>query len=175
MRAIISHATRDEIPAIVKFTKIARTSMFPMIDASSHNKQAGKELATFQQTYLDQPEGAFLVAHVDGVLVATIAYVPYDGRFPYLQLGRERTVEVVRLYVDPKFRRTGLASRLFAALASTAAREGIEQLYLHTHPFLPGAISFWRKHGFSIIHVDQDPVWHTTHMKLSIERTTANT
>lgn len=165
MRAIVSHATPDEIPTIVDFTKTARTSMFPMLDAISHNQQANRELATFQQTYLEHPDGAFITARVDGVLVATIAYVPYDYRFPQLHLGKERVVEVVRLYVDPAFRRTGLASRLFAALEETARQEGIEQLYLHTHPFLPGAVSFWEKHGFSIIHVEHDPVWHTIHMR----------
>lgn len=169
MRAVISHATPDEIPAIVSFTTAARTNMFPMLDALSHDEHADRELASFQRKYLDHPDGAFLTAQVNGVLVATIAYVPYDYRFPQLSLGRGRVVEVVRLYVDPAFRRTGLASQLFAALAKTAWGRGIEELYLHTHPFLPGAIRFWEKNRFSIIDVEDDPVWHTTHMRLCLD------
>lgn len=164
MRAVISHATPSEIPAIVSFTRAARTNMFPMLDALSHDEHADRELATFQKNYIDHPDGAFLIAQINGVLVATIAYVPYDYRFPQLSLGKGRVVEVVRLYVDPAFRRTGLASELFAALAKTAWGRGIETLYLHTHPFLPGAIRFWEKNGFSIIDVEDDPVWRTTHM-----------
>lgn len=167
--AVISHATPDEIPDIVRFTKLARTAMFPKLDTISHSQHADRELAIFQKTYLDHPDGAYLVARVDGVLVATIAYVHYDYRFPHLHLGQERTVEVVRLYVEPAFRRTGLASRLFLTLEETARQQGIEQLYLHTHPFLPGAVSFWEKHGFRVMDVDEDPVWRTIHMRLLLD------
>lgn len=169
MRAVVRHATPDDIPVIVNFNKIARTSMFPMLDSTSHNEQADRELATFQKIYLEDPDGAFFTARIDGVLVATIGYVHYDHRFPQLQLGQKRVVEVVRLYVDLALRRTGLVSRLFAALEKTARQKGIEQLYLHTHPFLPGAVSFWGKHGFSTLHVDHDPVWCTIHMRLFLD------
>lgn len=166
----ISQATPEEIPSIVDFTKVARAEIFPMIDAASHNKQTARELAQFQQTYIDHPDGAFLVAKIDGTIAASIAYVAYDGRFPYLDLAPGRTVEVIRLYVDPAFRRAGLASRLFDALEETAREAGIEQLYLHTHPFLPGAATFWERHGFAVIHVDDDPVWQTIHMRLNLPR-----
>ncbi|KEY72821.1 hypothetical protein S7711_04410 [Stachybotrys chartarum IBT 7711] len=165
----ITHAATAEIPAIVAFTKQARADMFPMIDTASHNAQTARELSTFQATYIDSPGGAFLTARVNGILAATIAYVAYDGRFPYLDLGTARVVEVVRLYVDPALRRMGLASQLFVALKDEARRAGIELLYLHTHPFLPGAVTFWERHGFSVIHIDEDPVWRTTHMKLPLD------
>jgi GNAT superfamily N-acetyltransferase len=165
---VISQATPEEIPAIVDFTKVARAEIFPMIDQTSHDVQTARELAQFQQKYIDDPDGAFLIARVDGAIAASIAYVAYDGRFPYLNLAPGRTVEVIRLYVDPGIRRAGLASRVFAALEKTAKEAGIEQLYLHTHPFLPGAAMFWERHGFSVIHVDDDPVWQTIHMKLGL-------
>src|SRR5690606_29129702 len=126
--AVISHATPDEIPDIVRFTKLARTAMFPKLDSISHSQHADQDLVIFRKTYLDHPDGAYIVARVNGVLVATIACVHYDYRFPHLHLGKERTVEVVRLYVDPAYRRTGLASRLFLALEERARRQGIEQL-----------------------------------------------
>ncbi|KAI9147251.1 hypothetical protein HJFPF1_13287 [Paramyrothecium foliicola] len=166
-KVAIRLATADEIPAIVRFTKAARISMFPMLSAESHGMLEERELSGgFQKTYLDDPEGAFLGAWIDGQLVATIAFVAYDSRFPYLNLGSGRVVEVIRLYVEPAFRRVGLASQLLNALKNEAQARGIELLYLHTHPFLPGAITFWQRHGFSILHVDYDPVWQTTHMSL---------
>lgn len=40
-------------------------------------------------------------------------------------------------------------------------------MYLHTHPFLPGAIRFWEKQAFDIIGVDEeDEVWRTHHMHM---------
>ncbi|KAF4978235.1 hypothetical protein FZEAL_5340 [Fusarium zealandicum] len=164
MATDIHRATPDEITAIMDFVMSARTDMFPMLDSTSHMQLAKRELVDFQHIYLDHPEGCFLTAWADKRLVATIGYVAYDQRFPQLKFGHDRVVEVVRLYVDPECRRAGLASKLFAALQETARQAGIEQLYLHTHPFLLGAVDFWKRQGFSVINVDDDIIWNTTHM-----------
>ncbi|KAF5721327.1 GNAT family acetyltransferase [Fusarium globosum] len=164
----IQPATHDEIPTIVDFITKARADMFPFLDQSSSDQMAQKELDIFKQRYLDHPRGVFLTAHSDGRLIATIGYVAYDGRFSHISLESENVVEIVRLYVDPEWRRAGLASRLFDTLVETARRSGIKQLYLHTHPFLPNAINFWKGKEFSAITVDEDPVWQTTHMKRSL-------
>jgi len=161
---IIHPATADEILELVGFITKARAEMFPFLNQASSGQMAQKELDNFQKSYLDSQQGAFLTARSEGRLVATIGYVPYDGRFPYLNLKVENVVEVVRLYVEPEWRRAGLASKLFAKLVNTARQAGVKQLYLHTHPFLPHAIGFWERKGFSIIKVDEDPVWQTTHM-----------
>jgi hypothetical protein len=41
---------------------------------------------------------------------------------------------------------------------------------MHTHPFLPGAIGFWQKHGFEIVEQEEDPVWQTTHMQMVLSK-----
>ncbi|KAG5750712.1 hypothetical protein H9Q69_002585 [Fusarium xylarioides] len=154
----IQPATNDKIPAIVGFITKARADMFPFLDQSSSDQMAQKELSIFQSRYLDHSQGAFLTACSDGRLIATIGYVAYDGRFSHITLEPENVVEILRLYVEPEWRRAGLASRLFDTLVETARQAGIKQLYLHTHPFLPNAIQFWKRKGFSIITVDDDPV-----------------
>ncbi|OGM45373.1 putative GNAT family acetyltransferase [Aspergillus bombycis] len=164
MTTIIRPAAPDEIPAIIDFIMAARADMFSMLDPSLHLQKAQRELATFQQSYLEHPNGAFFTARVDGRLVGTVGYVTYDQRFPQLDFGEERVVEVLRMYVHPDCRRTGLASKLYTALEQRAGQAGIQRMYLHTHPFLPGSISFWEQQGFSVLHVDDDPVWRTTHM-----------
>ncbi|KAF7546319.1 hypothetical protein G7Z17_g8525 [Cylindrodendrum hubeiense] len=170
MATRIWSATSDEIPAIVDFVTAARADMFPMLDTPSHKEQAKHQLASFQRTYLDHSDGNFLTAWTDdGRLIATIGYLAYDGRFPHLDFGRDRVAEVVRLYVDPAWRRGGLASKLVAALEQRARQAGINRLYLHTHPFLPGAIRFWERNGFVLLGVDDDPVWRTTHMDRSLD------
>lgn len=166
-----SIATLDDIPEIVAFTKTARTDMFTMLDAASHEKHAKNELAGgFQKLFIDLPDGAFLIARLKGTIVATIGYVPYDNRFSHFQLDQDRTVEVVRLYVNSNLRRCGLASQLFRALKETAHGAGIGQFYLHTHPFLPGALTFWERNGFeTICRDDDDEVWRTIHMKMPLD------
>jgi hypothetical protein len=45
----------------------------------------------------------------------------------------------------------------------------VQYMYLHTHPFLPGAIRFWEKQGFGIICIDEeDEVWRTHHMQMML-------
>lgn len=130
-------------------------------------------------------------------VVAAIAYIPFDYRFPHLPppIGTLsappstassssssldipvhssehlcKTVEVLRLFVLPQYRRHGLAASLFQALQNHAVASGVECMYLHTHPFLPGAIRFWEKQGFDIISVDEgDEVWQTHHMQMMLE------
>jgi len=67
--------------------------------------------------------------------------------------------------VLPAFRGFGLASRLYRALEAQARADEVQMMYLHTHPFLPGAIDFWRRQGFEVVDIESDPVWQTTHLQ----------
>lgn len=156
----LSTATHRNAREVVDFIDTARRGLFPMLADSP----MPRDLACFEESYLEG-EGLFLVAHDQGRLVACIGYLPYDHRFDQLDYRARRTVEVVRLFVVPEYRRHGLARELFAALSAAAQRAGVEWLYLHTHPFLPGAIRFWEGQGFAIVNVEEDPVWRTTHMQ----------
>lgn len=100
-------------------------------------------------------------------MLGSIACRAYDQRFAHVRYPDQRVVEVVRLYVAPALRRQGLARALFLALQAHALDQGVQMLYLHTHSFLPGAIDFWRRIGFKLLGVDDDPVWQTTHMQWS--------
>ncbi|AZE68212.1 acetyltransferase [Pseudomonas synxantha] len=62
----------------------------------------------------------------------------------------------------------GLAGELYRSLEALARADGVEVVYLHTHPFLPGAIDFWIRQGFEVVDVEADPVWQTTHMHRSL-------
>ncbi|AGZ34947.1 acetyltransferase [Pseudomonas sp. VLB120] len=151
--------SHDAIAEVVRFVDAARRDLFPMLaEAPLPN-----DLAHFGDTYLDGA-GRFLVARDQGRLVAAIGYLPYDHRFPQLDYRGAHVVEVVRLFVRPEYRRHGLAGALFAALREQAMNAGVDCLYLHTHPFLPGAIAFWERQGFKVVDVEDDPLWRTTHM-----------
>lgn len=115
------------------------------------------------------PGSCFLEARDGQDLVAVIGYVPYNYRFSQFDYSHTKTAEVVRLYVLPQYRRCGLATTLFCALRERATQNKVACFYLHTHPFLPGAIKFWEKHGFQIKQVEDDPVWHTTHMEAMLK------
>lgn len=156
-------AAPDTAREIVTFTNTARRDLFPMLA----NSPMPDDLARFPEVYLTGP-GCCLTAREHGKLIAVIGYLPYNHRFAQLDYRGAKVVEVVRLFVLPEYRRGGLAARLFAALREHAHAQGIECLYLHTHPFLPGAIAFWERQGFEIVDVETDPLWQTTHMQRSI-------
>lgn len=152
--------TAADIPDVLTFVLQARAELFPPLSAAG----LPADLASFEATYL-QGGGQFMIVRNAGTIVAAIGYLPYDGRFPQLNYQGLNTVEVVRLYVLPAFRGFGLASRLYRALEAQARADEVQMMYLHTHPFLPGAIDFWRRQGFEVVDIESDPVWQTTHMQ----------
>ncbi|MCU1784803.1 GNAT family N-acetyltransferase [Pseudomonas sp. 13B_2.1_Bac1] len=162
-RPIIRAVTTADIPEVLAFVLEARAELFPKLDATG----MPADLAHFEAIYV-QGEGRFLVACDQGQIVAAIGYLPYDGRFPQLNYQGQKTVEVVRLFVLPAFRRLGLARALYLALEAQAKADRVAVMYLHTHPFLPGAIDFWLRQGFEVVDVDADPVWRTTHMQRTL-------
>jgi GNAT superfamily N-acetyltransferase len=155
----IQPVTAADIPDVLTFVLQARAQLFPKLSAAG----MPADLADFEAVYL-QGDGQFLLAREGDRIVAAIGYLPYDGRFSQLDYSGRKTVEVVRLFVLPAFRRFGLAGRLYLALEALARADGVEVVYLHTHPFLPGAIDFWVRQGFEIVDIEADPVWQTTHM-----------
>ena len=159
MGVSIQAAKAADIPEVLSFALQARDELFPTLSATG----IPHDLAQFEAVYL-QGGGQFLIARADGQIVAAVGYRPYDGRFPQLDYRGCKTVEVVRLYVRPAFRRLGLAGQLYRSLEALAREAGVKVVYLHTHPFLPGAIDFWRRQGFEVVDVEADPLWQTTHM-----------
>ncbi len=85
------------------------------------------------------PHGVFLVAEVDGVPAGC-------GAWRALDQGR---AEMKRVYVEPAFRRRGLAQVLVAALEADAARAGIRSLELNTGHEQPEAIALYTALGYT--------------------------
>ncbi|QAX84781.1 N-acetyltransferase [Pseudomonas sp. DTU12.3] len=155
----IQAVTDADIPEVLDFVLKARAELFPKLSATG----MPDDLARFTEVYL-RGAGRFLIARHEGQIVASIGYLAYDRRFPHLPYPDLEVVEIVRLFVLPSQRRSGLAGALYRSLKDLALANEADVIYLHTHPFLPGAIAFWQRQGFEIIDVDADPVWQTTHM-----------
>ncbi|WP_462384156.1 GNAT family N-acetyltransferase [Pseudomonas sp. Marseille-QA0892] len=151
----------SDCETITRFVQDARLQMFgDRIDPSA----IPGDMRHFDQTYCEG-SGCFLIAEDSaGTLNGCIAWRAYDHRFPSLDYSGQAVVEVVRLFVAPAMRRRGLGSALFRALRAEAQEACIDVLYLHTHPFLAGAVQFWERQGFRTRTVDEDPVWRTIHM-----------
>lgn len=159
----ITRVHSADIPQVLDFVQQAREQMFTKL----HGSAPPNDLLAFDATYVQGP-GCFLQARQHGRIIGSIGYLPYDRRFANFAYPGLSAVEVVRLFVAPEHRRAGLAKALYGALQDAAQAGGAEVMYLHTHPFLPGAVDFWQRQGFAVIGVDTDPVWQTTHMELRL-------
>ncbi len=126
-----------------------------------------RDLEQLHANYVAPPRHTLLGAFGDeGRLAGTIAISAYNNRIACIKdrYAHGEAAEVGRCYIDESLRRCGLGSRLFEAARSFAAEAGFVSLYLHTHYFLPGGFSFWRKKGFEIL-VDEKDAHQTVHME----------
>ena len=150
---------------LIAFLQGARSALFgDRIDA----RALPADLRDFEQTYAGAWGHMLAARHAAAGIVGAIGFRAYDHRFAQLDYAGLPVVEVVRLFVHPAWRRTGLGGRLFDALQAQALCRGAQVLYLHTHPFLPGAVAFWQGRGFTVTDREADPLWQTIHMERRI-------
>jgi GNAT superfamily N-acetyltransferase len=101
-------------------------------------RYGGPDAAVVDPAEFAPPAGLFLVAEIDGVPAGC-------GGWRVLSPG---VVEVKRVYVDPAFRRRGLAAVLMAALEETAAEAGSGEMVLNTGPSQPEALALYAGQGY---------------------------
>jgi GNAT superfamily N-acetyltransferase len=87
------------------------------------------------------PRGLFLVAEIGSVPAGCGAWRAYPPAGP-------GAVEVKRVYVEPGFRRRGLAQLVVAALESSAAAAGHDRVVLNTGDRQPEALALYTDLGY---------------------------
>ena len=98
---------------------------------------ANADLIDIAATYA-KPRAAFFVAEVDGMIVGTTGVLVERG-----------TVRMVRVGVDRKHRRSGVASALLKKAIAFASAVGAREIVAHTQPEWPDATKFYESHGFT--------------------------
>lgn len=165
----ISIVENDQVDEVRAYVIAFRRKLFPMLNPDI----LPTDLEEFEAFYLNPPTGTFLQARDENnQLIGVIGMTPYDYRFPHLDLDREPTVEVARLFVEPSYRRKGIGTFLFQELQILAKEKEVKRLYLHTHPFLPSAFEFWEKQGFHLLKFCDEGGFPTLHMEKMLLRLT---
>lgn len=163
----IKKVQKDNCHQVIEFIMRIRGEIFPMLSQS----ELPADLLDFEQHYIHEENAVLYAAFSqDEEVLGTIGVCPYDGRFIHLKnyYHQFKTAEIVKCYIDSDNRRSGIGSMLFNKALKFCNDVGYQKLYLHTHPFLPGAISFWEANGFEVKLVEEDSVWNTIHMDRSI-------
>lgn len=162
----IKKIQKEDAAKVVEFMKVMRRELFPML-----NDELPSDMLHFNMCYVDRRDSAcFAAISNEDTVLGTIGYIPYDGRFAQLQdlYKQTKTTELVRCYIASNYRRSGIGSALYKTALKSIRNAGYQKIYLHTHPFLPGGIPFWKAQGFVERLAEQDPVWKTLHMDTEV-------
>ncbi len=104
-------------------------------------RYGGPDGAAVEPGEFEPPHGLFLVAEVDGVPAGCGAWRSLgDGR-----------AEMKRVYVEPAFRRRGLAQVVVDAVEADAAQAGVRLLVLNTGPEQPEALALYAALGYTAV------------------------
>lgn len=98
----------------------------------------GAELAGLPGAYAP-PDGALLLARVDGRAAGCIAMKPLDA---------PEVCEMKRLFVRPEFRNLGLGEQLVRRLVDAGRTAGYARMRLDTLPSMTGAQRLYQRLGF---------------------------
>ena len=130
-----------------------------------------QDVVNLEDYYVNPERNNFFVAYYEtGEIIATIGIRSYDKDFPEFRhlYSKDTTSSIWRLFVDRRCRRCGLASKMFCISENFAKEVGYDDIYLHTHKNLDGALEFWTKMGF-IVALDSNDELETVHMDKKIQ------
>ena len=132
-----------------------------------------QDIINLEEYYIKPNKNNFFLAlnSQTNEIIATIGIRAYDKDFEEFKniYTKDKTASIWRLFVDERYRRCGLASRMFHIAENFAKEVNFENIYLHTHKNLNGALDFWIKMGF-IITVESNNKLQTIHMDKNIRK-----
>lgn len=135
-----------------------------------------QDIVKLVEYYVSPKRNNFYVAYLKtGEIIGTIGIRAYDKDFPEFRhlYSNEKTSSIWRLFVDERCRRCGLASKMFNIAENFANEVSYENIYLHTHKTLDGALEFWTKMGF-VVSLDANDELETVHMDKQIQEIEIN-
>lgn len=101
-----------------------------------------------------QPGSVYYVAEMDGELMGGGGIYPTEG-LP------ADTCELVKMYLLPRARGTGLGKRLIEKSIAKAAELGYKKIYLETMPELKQALKVYARFGFQYLEGPMGNSGHT--------------
>ena len=130
-----------------------------------------QDIIRMDEYYINPHKNNFFIAlnEQTNEIIATIGIRAYDKDFDLFKgkYFKENTSSIWRLFVDKRYRRCGIASKMFSVAENFANDKDYNEIYLHTHKTLDGALTFWTKMGF-IITIDEGNDLETVHMEKQI-------
>ena len=105
------------------------------------------------ELFTENPLSAYFIARLNDKIIGG------GGIFPSAALP-EDTCELVKMYLLPEARGTGIGAALINLCMDTARSKGFKKMYIETMPELKRAISVYEKFGFEYL---EGPLGNTGH------------
>jgi putative acetyltransferase len=105
------------------------------------------------ELFAENPLSAYFIARINDKIIGG------GGIFPSAALP-EDTCELVKMYLLPEARGTGIGAALINLCMDTARSKGFKKMYIETMPELKRAISVYEKFGFEYL---EGPLGNTGH------------
>jgi len=105
------------------------------------------------ELFTENPLSAYFIARINDKIIGG------GGIFPSAALP-EDTCELVKMYLLPEARGTGIGAALINLCMDTARSNGFKKMYIETMPELKRAISVYEKFGFEYL---EGPLGNTGH------------
>ena len=102
-------------------------------------RYGGRDAASVDPAEFSPPLGQFLVAEAGGVPAGCGGWRAHD----------DGAAEIKRMYVEPAFRRRGIAAQVLAELERTAAAAGHRHLLLNSGNRQPEALALYARAGYT--------------------------
>jgi GNAT superfamily N-acetyltransferase len=128
----------------VRYDDPVATHLIERVQQEYVVRYGGRDAAVVDPAEFTPPYGLFLVAEVDGTPAGCGGWRVHGA-----EAGSATVAELKRMYVEPTFRRLGLARRLLAALEQTAARAGHRRLLLNSGERQPEALALYARAGYT--------------------------
>lgn len=148
MNRLTMRPYRDDDARAVRdlFMTVNRTLAPPglALDFERYIEQSmADEMARIPDYYAEH-DGVFQVAEADGTIVGMYGL---EGR-------GAAAMELRRMYVDPAWRRRGIAGRLLRSAEAHCRVSGAARLELSTSELQPAALAFYRNAGYRLVRED---------------------
>lgn len=102
----------------------------------------------------DRPGAGYFVAEIDGIVVGGGGIYPTEG-LP------QDTCELVKMYLLPHARGSGLGKSIIEKCIAFAREEGYHNIYLESMPELKQALKVYEKFGFNYLPAPMGNSGHT--------------
>ncbi|OED29933.1 GNAT family N-acetyltransferase [Methanosphaera sp. WGK6] len=129
------------------------------------------DIINLEEYYIKPKKNTFYLS-IDkntNTLIGTSAIRAYDKDYHIKNRNytKETTASIYRVFVNPKYRRCKIATRMLEKIENFCIKENYNEIYLHTQKDSCGALPFWLNNNYIITENTHNQLG-TIHMEKNI-------